>query len=202
MALACVLNGAEAEIRLPVPDKTGGKPLMEVIAARRSLRNFGKEPLTAQQISDILFAAHGITGEDGRRTTPTARNVLDMEIFAALPQGLYRYDAAGHSLKLVLDKDIRKVCGMQPFHGKAPMVLIYVSDLDKYSAAGMTGEQAAFYAPIHAGSICQNVYLAATSMGLSTVVCNAVDKKQLARAMKLGPQYVIMLTQPVAETVR
>lgn len=201
-ALVLSLFAADAEIKLVKPDTTGGKPLMQAIAERRSMRNFAATPLTEQQLSDIFFAAHGLTGKKGRRTTPTARNVLDMEIFAATPQGLYRYDAETHSLKLVLDKDIRKSCGRQGFHAKAPLDLIYVSDYDKYKASGMSEANADFYAPNHAGYISQNVYLYAASAGLVTVVCNNVDKPALARAMKLGPQYRIMLTQPVGNPAK
>lgn len=197
MALVCTAAAAEAEIKLVKPDTTGGKPLMEAISARRSNRSFSAKALTPQQLSNLFYAAHGVSGKDGRRTTPTARNVQDMEIYAAMPQGLYCYNGATHSLKLVLAKDIRRFCGKQPFHGKAPLVLIYVSDMEKYEAMNMDEEQAAFYAPNHAGYISQNVYLYAASEGLSTVVCNLVDKKMLSRQMKLRPRYTVILTQPV-----
>ena len=197
MAFACVAGAAEAEIKLVKPDTTGGKPLMEVIAARRSNRSFSAKALTPQQLSDLLYAANGISGKDGRRTVPTARNVQDMDVYVALPQGMYLYDAASHSLKLTVAGDLRKYCGKQPFHGKASLVLVYVSNLDKYKAMEMNGDQAAFYAPNHAGYISQNVYLYAASAGLSTVVCNMVDKKNLSRRMKLGPQFTVILTQPV-----
>ena len=197
MAFACVAGAAEAEIKLVKPDTAGGKPLMEVISARRSNRSFAPKALTAQQLSDLLYAANGISGKDGRRTVPTARNVQDMDVYVALPQGMYLYDAAAHSLKLTVPGDLRKYCGKQPFHGKAALVLVYVSNVDKYKAMNMSEDQAEFYAPNHAGYISQNVYLYATSAGLSTVVCNMVDKKNLARRMKLGPQYTVILTQPV-----
>lgn len=197
MAFACVAGAAEAEIKLVKPDTAGGKPLMEVIAARRSNRSFAPKALTDQQMSDLLYAANGISGKDGRRTVPTARNVQDMDVYVALPQGMYLYDAAAHSLKLTVPGDLRKYCGKQPFHGKAALVLVYVSNVDKYKAMNMSEDQAEFYAPNHAGYISQNVYLYAASAGLSTVVCNMVDKKNLARRMKLGPQYTVILTQPV-----
>ena len=197
MALAVTASAAEAEIKLVEPDTKGGKPLMEVIHARRSSRRFAKTPLTAQQLSNLFYAAHGISDKEGRRTTPTARNIQDMVVYAAMPQGLYVYDGASHSLKLVLDKDIRRFCGKQPFHAKVPVVLIYVSDVEKYKAINMTAENAAFYAPNHTGYISQNVYLYAASEGLATVVCNLVDKKTLSRQMKLKPQYTVILTQPV-----
>ncbi len=197
LLLAGTLGAAEAEIKLVQPDTKGGMPIMQAVAARRSNRSFSGKPLTPQQLSDLFYTAWGLSGAQGRRTVATARNVRDMEIFAAFPEGMYRYNAEKHALELTVKGDLRKFCGMQAFHGKAPVVLVYVSNRDAYAKAGMNAEHASFYAPVHTGSISQNVYLFAAANHLNTVVCGMVDKPKLARIMKLGPRHTIMLTQPV-----
>lgn len=185
-----------ADIVLPPPDKSGGMPLMEAITARQSRRDMTDKPLTAQQFSDLCYVANGISRGDGKRTIPTARNVQDLELFVAMADGLFRYDAARNLLVQVGKKDLRPFTGKQrKMHTTAPVVLIYVSDFDKFK--GFPEDMKVFYAANHAGYASQNVYLYAASAKLATVVCNLVDKPVLAREMRLGPQYRIQLTQPV-----
>ena len=194
-ALSVVASGAVAgEIILPEPDLKSGKPLMQCMAQRRSLRRFDSRALPLQMVSEILYAADGINRKDGRKTVPTARNKQNQSVYAFTADGVYFYNNKTHSLVPVLKGDYRKICGKQSFHQKAPLVLLFVADM---SAIGETPELQSLYAGNHSGHASQNVYLYAASKGLSTVVCNMVDKKNLARRMKLGPQYTVILTQPV-----
>ena len=196
MVLCAGILMAEDTIRLPEPQKTGGTPLMDAITARRSNRKIASTPLTQQQISDILYAAAGVTSADGKISIPTARNVQDTTIFAVLPEAVYRYNAKDNTLELQAKGDFRPMCGMQKaMHSGAPMVLIFASDQDKLEKfpEKARGEMAA----IHIGSSVQNVYLYAAANQLATVVCASVDIPKLARAIKLGPQYRILLTQPI-----
>ena len=69
--------------KLPPPDKTGGKTLMECFALRQSARGFAEKPLPPQIMSNLFYAADGINRKDGRKTVPTARNVQNLHIYAA-----------------------------------------------------------------------------------------------------------------------
>ena len=192
---SAVCGAAElAEIVLPKPDMTGGKPLMQCLAERRTLRRFDAAKLPEQLISDILFAADGVTRKDGRKTVPTARNAQNQRVYAFTADGVYLYNCRKHTLLPVKSGDHRKICGTQPFHAKAPLVLVFVSDM---SAVGNTAQLQALYAGNHSGSASQNVYLYAASKGLATVVCGMLDRKQIKTFLKLKDSDMVIFSQPI-----
>ena len=195
LAASMNLCAAEKTIKLPPPDKAGGKPLMQCLTERKSERKFDSKPLPPQILSDLLYAADGISRPDGRKTVPTARNLQSQEVYAAMADGLYLYHPKTHSLDLVKAGDIREKCGMQAIHKTAPIVLIYVGDVSK---SGKNAAEKVFYAANHAGYASQNVYLYCTSAGLATVVCGLVNKPELEKAMELPGTKRVQLTQPVA----
>ena len=195
LAASMNLCAAEKTIKLPPPDKAGGKPLMQCLTERKSERKFDSKPLPPQILSDLLYAADGISRPDGRKTVPTARNLQSQEVYAAMADGLYLYHPKTHSLDLVKAGDIREKCGMQAIHKTAPIVLIYVGDVSKI---GKNAAEKVFYAANHAGYASQNVYLYCASAGLSTVVCGLVDKPALEKAIGLPNTKRVQLTQPVA----
>lgn len=195
LAASMNLCAAEKTIKLPPPDKAGGKPLMQCLTERKSERKFDSKPLPPQILSDLLYAADGISRPDGRKTVPTARNLQSQEVYAAMADGLYLYHPKTHSLDLVKAGDIREKCGMQAIHKTAPIVLIYVGDVSKI---GKNAAEKVFYAANHAGYASQNIYLYCTSAGLATVVCGLVNKPELEKAMELPGTKRVQLTQPVA----
>ena len=195
LAASVNLCAAEKTIKLPPPDKAGGKPLMQCLTERKSERKFDSKPLPPQILSDLLYTADGISRPDGRKTVPTARNLQSQEVYAAMADGLYLYHPKTHSLDLVKAGDIREKCGMQAIHKTAPIVLIYVGDVSKI---GKNAAEKVFYAANHAGYASQNVYLYCTSAGLATVVCGLVNKPELEKAMELPGTKRVQLTQPVA----
>ena len=194
-AASAVLCAAEKSIKLPPPDKTGGKPLMQCLSERKSERKFDSKPLPAQILSNLFYAADGISRPDGRKTVPTARNLQSQDVYAAMADGLYLYNPKTHSLDLVKPGDIREKCGRQAIHKIAPVVLIYVGDVSKI---GKNAAEKVFYAANHAGYASQNVYLYCASAGLATVVCGLVDKPALEKAIGLPSAKRVQLTQPVA----
>ncbi len=191
IAVFCVLcvQGYAEDIHLPVPQKTGGMPLMEALNARRTQRKFSTKPLSEKQLSDLLWAACGINRDNGKRTAPSAMNRQEIDVYVALPSGLYLYVAPENRLQLVLAQDIRAKTGKQPFVKTAPVCLIYVSDDERLKLE--------FYTATDTGFISQNVYLFCASEGLSTVVLGSVDKEALHATMKLKSTQHIILTQPV-----
>jgi SagB-type dehydrogenase family enzyme len=183
-------------IQLPKPQVDGSKPLMQVLKDRKSSREFSPEKLPLQVLSNLLWAASGVNRpESGRRTAPTASNWQEIDIYLAMAEGLYLYDAKSHLLKPVLPEDIRALAGRQPFVKDAPLNLIYVADFSKISRG--TNEEKEFFSAADTGFIAQNVYLFCASEGLATVVRANIDKPTLAKTMKLGPDQKITLSQTI-----
>ena len=183
-------------IQLPKPQVDGGRPLMQVLKDRKSSREFNPEKLPLQVLSNLLWAASGVNRpESGRRTAPTAANWQEIDIYLAMAEGLYLYDAKSHLLKPVLAEDIRALAGRQPFVEDAPLNLIYVADFSRIGRG--TNEEKEFFSAADTGFIAQNVYLFCASEGLATVVRANIDKPTLAKTMKLGPDQKITLSQTV-----
>jgi nitroreductase len=182
-------------IPLPPPQLEGGRPLMQVLQARRSGRAFDPKPLPSQVLANLLWAAAGINrGDSGGRTAPTASNSQDMDVYVILPEGLFLYDAKGHRLQPILGEDLRPLAGRQPYVKDAPVNLIYVSDLAKMKAAQADREG---YAAAHTGFISQNVYLYCASEGLATVVRASIDRPPLAQKLGLRADQRITLAQTI-----
>jgi len=182
--------------QLPKPQTDGGRALMQVLKDRKSSRAFSTEKLPLQVLSNMLWAAWGINRpESGKHTAPSARNRQEIDVYVALAEGLYLYDAKAHTLVPVLAKDIRAMTGGQPFVKDAPVNLIYVSDFSKMGTT--PADQKDFYSATDTGFISQNVYLYCASEGLATVVRGYVDRGALAKAMKLRPNQKVILAQSV-----
>jgi len=188
------------DISLPAPDKTGGKPLMQALNERQSIRSFTKDSLTQQQLSDLLWAGWGINRADlKKRTAPSARNVQEIDVYVALPGGLYLYIADSNILKLVNNKDLRKLTGTQSFVADAALNILYVADMGKLGKKeGETIEDSDLlmtYA--NAAFIAQNIYLYCASADLGCVVRGMVPEEPLAPEMGLRSNQRIILAQTV-----
>jgi len=183
-------------IKLLAPQTENGKPLMQVLKERKSMREFSAKELPLQVLSDLLWAADGINRpESAHRTAPSAMNMQEIDIYVAKVDALYLYDAKVNSLIPVVLGDIRALTGKQPFVKDAPVNLIYVADLTKMSR--LSAVDADFYAAADTGFISENVYLYCASFGLATVVRGSIDKPALVKAMKLRQDQKIILAQTV-----
>jgi SagB-type dehydrogenase family enzyme len=197
LAVSTLVSAQELKpLQLPPPQMDGGKPLMQALKERKSSRSFSPEKLPTQVLGNLLWAAFGTNRPDsGQRTAPSAMNRQEIDIYVATADGLFRYEAKGHTLQPVLTQDIRAATGMQPFVKDAPVELIYVAD---YARMGRgTDEDKNLYAAADTGFVGQNVYLFCASEGLATVVRGSVDRAILAKAMKLRPEQKIILAQTV-----
>lgn len=187
---------ATTVVALPPPRREGGLPLMEALRRRMSRRTFAPDPLPQQTLSDLLWAAAGVNRPDlGGRTAPSAMNSQEVQVYAALPAGLFLYDEAAHALRLVAAVDVRRVTGYQDFVDTAALDLIYVADhrrMRLVPAAMRDG-----YAFAAAGAMAQNVYLYCASAGLATVIRAWFDHQALATAMMLEPDQRLLLAQTV-----
>lgn len=187
---------SESRITLPPPNREGGMPLMQALARRHSERDFANAPISRQQLSDLLWAADGINRPQiHEHTAPSAMNAQEIDVYVALSDGLYRYDAAHHALDLVAATDARRVTGLQDFVDTAPADLVYVADHDRMKL--IPERRRNVYAAACAGAIAQNVYLYCASAGLVTVVRGLFDASALGTALGLAPSQHIVLTQTV-----
>jgi SagB-type dehydrogenase family enzyme len=187
---------APATVQLPPPDRDGGAPLMRALAHRHSSRAFRPDPLSLQQLGDLLWAADGINRPaEHEHTAPSAMNAQEIDIYAALAAGLYRYDAERHALVLESATDLRAVTGLQEFVDLAPLDLVYVVDHRRLKLVPAAAREV--YAAACAGAIAQNVYLYCASAGLATVVRGWFDRAALEKAMGLGTQRHMVLAQTV-----
>ncbi|MBL8384564.1 MAG: nitroreductase family protein [Burkholderiales bacterium] len=190
-------SGARSDvITLPAPQREGGMPVMEALAARATRREFARRALPDDVLSNLLWAAFGINrpASDGR-TAPSALNQQEIDIYAALPNGLYRYDPHGHCLLLVAPHDVRCLTGVQQLVDDAPLDLVYVADHNRMMLVP-TAERDTL-AAASAGAIAENVYLYAASAGLATVLRTLIDRDTLSRAMNLEPTQRVVLAQTV-----
>jgi len=183
-------------IKLPAPQMDGGKSLMQALKERRSERSFSPKEIPINVLSNLLWAACGINRPDaGKRTAPSAMNRQSIDVYVALAEGLFIYDAKAHILKPVVSQDIRALTGKQSFVAQAPLTLIYVADFKKMG--NISEDEKNFYAATDTGFISQNVYLFCAVEKLATVVRGSIDKDALADVMKIGDHQKIILAQSV-----
>ncbi|HSN79690.1 MAG TPA: SagB/ThcOx family dehydrogenase [Rhodoferax sp.] len=183
-------------ITLPAANTSGGMPLMHALARRQSQREFAPDPLPLPLLSNLLWAAAGLNRPElGGRTLPSALNAQEVDLYVALPAGLYRYAALGHALHLVRATDVRRVTGYQDFVDTAPLDLIMVADYSRMKLVPVAQRMA--YAYACAGAMAQNVYLYCAAEDLATVIRAWLDRDALTKAMGLGTEQQVLLSQTV-----
>jgi len=186
----------EVALELPAPQALRNTLLIDALKLRKSSREFSEKRLPLGVVSSLLWAALGINRPDsGKRTAPSAHNWQEIDVYAVLPEGIFRYDAAAHALQRIVSGDFRALTGLQDFVGRAPLNLVYVANLSRMTDA--SAEDRAFFLAADAGFVAQNVYLFCASESLATVVRGLVDRKALAPAMRLRPDQRIVLAQTV-----
>lgn len=185
---------AAGPIQLPSPQTEGGKPLMQALKERKTVRTFSDEKLSLQTLSNLLWAAFGINRPDGRRTAPSAKNWQEIDLFVATSEGLFRWDAGKNLLDPIVSKDVRAMTGTQAYVQGAAVNLLYVADYSRVDGGGMDKD---VLVGADTGFISQNVYLFCASEGLATVVRAGINRDALAREMQLKPEQKIILAQSV-----
>ncbi len=203
-ALILALAGSvlAGDIQLPAPNKTGGKPLADALAARQTIRDFSTAPLTDQEISDLLWAANGFNRPDmKKRTAPTAINRQEIDLYVCRADGAYLWDSEANVLKQVSDKDLRGLTGRMNMGDKnfaliAPVAIILVVDFERQKMQDRP-QDALRYACVDCGFIGQNIYLHAASAGLGTVFLGSLKPQELSAGLGLSAKRVPMFAQTV-----
>jgi SagB-type dehydrogenase family enzyme len=186
---------------LPSPSFEGTMILEQALAARRSTRTFKPEPISLDQLSQLLWAAQGVTGPDGRRNAPSAGTMFLLELCVLvgaveqLQTGAYRYLAATHALERVSDRDLRAAVseaaiGEQPWLEQAAAVVIMAANareaLDHFKDQRPLGQRGLRYANMEVGHASQNMYLQATTLGLGGVFVGGFDDDAIVQMQVLS----------------
>jgi len=196
------------EIKLPEPRHSSDVSLEEALLKRRSIRDYTGKPLTLQEVSQLLWAAQGITDPRGFRTAPSAGALYPLEVYVVvgdvenLAKGVYRYNPHEHELVKALDGDKRAdlakaAVGQSCVEEAAIDIVItgvYERTTKKY------GERGIRYVHIEVGHAAQNVCLQATAISLGAVTVGAFYDDQVGEILNImkgeQPLYIIAIGRP------
>ncbi len=194
-------------IVLPMPEKDGGKSVLASLLERKTTRSISSKELPMQVISNLLWAGFGVNrdtaGFDKKgRTAPSASNSQEIDLFVALPGGVYIYEPIHHHLLPVAEGDFRARSGRRSA-ATAPLNIFYIVDLSRYDlgptqpdrAIGDPEVQKSYYYT-DTGFIAQNIYLYAASFGLAAWFHNC-DKENTIREFNLKPTQRVLFAQTV-----
>lgn len=207
LALVNESMAGERQQRVPLPraEYEGGTSVERALRSRRSIREYSRAALALQDLSQLLWAAQGITQRDGLRTAPSAGALYPLEIFVVagnvdgLSSGVYHYVPKSHDLLGLADGDRRKALADaavgQGWVRRAPVVLViaavYERSMRKYGGRGHR------YSHIEVGHVAQNVYLQATARGLGTVLVGAFTDDQVQEVLGLPADHEPLGLMPV-----
>lgn len=190
-------------LQLPAPVKKGRMSLEETLARRRSVREFTRETLSEQELSQLLWAVQGITRPGGYRTAPSAGALYPLEVYVAMASGIYHYEPREHRLNRRSNHDLRPAlcrAGLdQESILEAPAVFVisavYERISQKYGEA-----RTPRYVHMEAGHAAQNLLLEAVALGLGAVPVGAFYDAQVQKALSLPaeqqPLYLIPVGHP------
>ncbi|KPK90832.1 MAG: nitroreductase [Anaerolineae bacterium SM23_ 63] len=188
---------------LPEPSLEGQLSLEEALLQRRSVREFSPEPMSISEISQLLWAAQGITGSQGFRTAPSAGALYPLELYVVLEGGVFHYNPHAHNLTTVSAGDLRadlyRVSLRQDAILKAPMILVITAVFSRTEAKyGRT--RSPRYIHLEAGHAAQNTLLQAVSLGLGAVPIGAFEDIRVQEVLGLPadhePLYLIPIGHP------
>jgi SagB-type dehydrogenase family enzyme len=190
-------------IALPAPDARGRTTLEAALAARRSVREYAARPLTAAELSQLLWSAQGVVTADGKRTAPSAGGLYPLELYLATAEGLFHYDPAGHRLRRVGEQDHRTALAhaaldqMMMAEAGACFVFaaVYARIGEKYG-----WERCHRYVHLEVGHASQNLMLEAAVLGLGSVAIGPFEDAHVRDLLGLPadhePVYMVSVGAP------
>jgi SagB-type dehydrogenase family enzyme len=180
-------------VKLAPPATTGGGALNDALMKRRSIRSYDDVPVSKEQLSQILWAAQGITDpKTHHRTAPSAMAMYPLDVYAVTPDGIYLYVPADHSLKTVKTGDHRSEVTSQSWAQKAGLQIVIVGVPDRMRRGG---DRAKAWITYEAGAVAENVLLEATALGLGSGTIGGFDAAKVSDLFGLpaGNEAIIVL---------
>jgi len=195
-------NKTDKVIQLPEPASDGGMSVEAALAKRESVRHFTSVPLTLSLLSQILWAAQGITRDWGGRTAPSAGALYPLELYLALLDGFFHYIPRNHQLMHISEsnfiEDLAAVAlGQQCIRESSAVVVIaavYKRIEQKY---GRRGER---YVKVEAGHAAQNILLQAVSQGIGAVPVGAFYDEDVRKVLSLPSDHEPLYLIPLGHT--
>ena len=192
-------------VTLPAPQKDGAVSVEAALQNRRSVRFFKDLPLSLQSVSQLLWAAQGITDKRGFRTAPSAGALYPLELYLfagkaeGLEPGIYHYRPADHTLLLVTDGDFREtLCRAALWQDaicQAPTVFLIAGVPER--TTGKYGERGIRYIHMEAGHTAQNILLQAVSLDLGGVAIGAFSDHEVSKLLKMDKGRIPLYIVPV-----
>jgi SagB-type dehydrogenase family enzyme len=189
------------KVKLPEPKYSSEVSVEEALKNRQSVRSYKAEALTIEEVSQLLWAAQGVTREWGGRTAPSAGATYPLDTYLVagnvtnLAPGVYKYDPDKHSIELVLKKDVRKDLADaalgQAFIWQAPIDIILAAIYRR--TTGRYRERGNRYVHMEIGHVGQNIHLQCETMGLGTVMVGAFSDEQVKKVLGIEgePLYIM-----------
>lgn len=198
---------AIAAVGLPEPITRGNVSIEEVLERRRSVRQYASAALSLEDVSQLLWAAQGVTSAWGGRTAPSAGGLYPLAVLAVagnvdgLPPGVYRYVPRGHVLNRIRPGDVREqladaALGQESIRAGSISIVVtavYARTTAKYGTRGVR------YVDMEAGHVAQNVCLLATARGLGTVTVGAFTDDAVRDVLQLGDEEAPLYVLPVGQ---
>lgn len=198
----------ETIVKLPPPRHNSETSLEKAILKRRSIREYKDEPLTISEISQLLWAAQGVTDKDrGLRTAPSAGALYPLEVYLAvfkadgLEDGVYKYKPDSQELVKTVEGDKKeelfRAALEQSSVKEAGAVIVFAAVYERTTVK--YGERGRKYVHIEVGHAAQNVYLQVVSLNLGAVVIGAFDDGEIKRIMGMSENEEPLYIMPVGK---
>ncbi len=198
----------QGEIRLPPPAYDGKISVERAIKERRTTRDFRPDPLNAAKLSQLLWAAQGITDEHrGFRAAPSGGALYPLDVFVVVGEGgveglisgVYCYHPLSHTIELVREGDRRQDVAHaalgQTWIVKAPIVFVITAEYERITQK--YGDRGVRYAAIEVGHVGENIFLQAGALGLGAGVVGAFRDESVAEAIGAPREYKPLIIMPV-----
>jgi SagB-type dehydrogenase family enzyme len=173
-------------------EKTNGFALEKALLERKSFRSYDPgRKLSPEEVSKLLWATTGVNRPDSRRTVPSARASYPVDVFVALPEGVYLYEPKGHQLKKILSEDFRGKIPNQDGFRSAAMIVLYVINKDKLLGGRVE------WADLEIGCMGQSLFLEAVALGLGSCIFANIPVDSVAKAVGLKENQILRIAQAV-----
>lgn len=198
---------------LTEPKIDGGIPLNEALKERRSIRSFGKDGLSLDEVSQLLWAAQGITDDKGHRTSPSAFEGYPLQVYllagnvTGLPLGVYRYSPQGHNLTVIMQGEITEYynasTNFEDWIKTAPAIFIITGNPDSLKekanqmSLNITDKHISQDMYLEAGMAAENLLLEVVSLNLGATYTAGFNASEIERLLGLPENEVPIGVIPV-----